>query len=155
MKYFKLTVMLILLLSAVTSRAVWADGHRAGGHSDGRGDGHSDGRGEGHGDFRGHVDGHVGFRHDHPHPGHARFRVFIGAPLWWPLYYPAPYYSYYPYYPPAVAAPSSPPEYIEQGDAQAAQSNYWYYCTNPEGYYPYVKQCPDGWQKVVPQPPPP
>lgn len=26
---------------------------------------------------------------------------------------------------------------------------YWYYCKNPSGYYPYVKQCPSGWMKVV------
>ena len=34
------------------------------------------------------------------------------------------------------------------------QSDYWYYCQNPQGYYPYVNSCPGGWMKVVPQPPP-
>jgi len=126
MKYFKLTVMLILLLSSVTSRAAEV-----------RADHRSD------------------HRTDHRHPGHAHSRVFIGVPIWRPLYYPVPYYYYYPYYyPPVAATPALPPDYIEQGNGQAAQSNYWYYCTNPEGYYPYVKECPGGWQKVVPQPPP-
>jgi hypothetical protein len=126
MKYLKLIVMLVLVQSSVISRAAWAWGeHRAFPRAD--------------------------FRHS----GHARFvrphyGVFIGVPLWRPLYYPVPYY----YYPPAAVAPASPPAYIEQDNAQAAESNYWYYCTNPEGYYPYVKQCPGGWQKVVPQPPP-
>jgi len=125
MKYSKLIVMLVLVLSSVIGRAAWAwDEHRAFPRAE----------------FR--------------HPGHApfvrpHFGVFIGVPIWQP-FYPAPYY----YYPPVAVAPSSPPVYIEQGNAQAAESNYWYYCTNPEGYYPYVKQCPGGWQKVVPQPPP-
>jgi hypothetical protein len=35
------------------------------------------------------------------------------------------------------------------------QQNYWYYCQEPQGYYPYVKQCPGGWMKVLPQPAPP
>lgn len=29
---------------------------------------------------------------------------------------------------------------------------YWYYCQDPQGYYPYVKQCAKGWMKVVPTP---
>jgi hypothetical protein len=36
---------------------------------------------------------------------------------------------------------------------QPEEPNYWYYCHNPEGYYPYVKKCPSGWMKVVPSPP--
>ena len=95
---------------------------------------------------RGH---HVGGR------GRAHVGVFIGAPLLWP-YYPGPYYpgSYYPgpyYYPPAVAVPSSPPVYVEQEPLSPQQ--YWYFCNRPQGYYPYVKQCPSGWQQVMPQPP--
>ncbi|WP_322629104.1 hypothetical protein [Halothiobacillus sp.] len=61
------------------------------------------------------------------------------------------------YYPPQViTVPSSPPVYIQQDEppvASAPQNNYWYYCRNPQGYYPYVKQCPGGWQAVAPQPP--
>jgi hypothetical protein len=77
-------------------------------------------------------------------------------------YYPRSYYSpyYYPpyYYPPAVVNyPVEPPEYIERGELvgpapQASAS--WYYCADPQGYYPYVKRCPGGWQAVPPQPPP-
>jgi hypothetical protein len=105
----------------------------------------ADGRGHGH--FHGH--GHFN--------GHARLGVFIGVPLFAPWYYPPPYYYPPPsyYYPPVVAVPSSPPVYIERGDDHApTQSYYWYHCSNPEGYYPYVKQCPSGWQQVAPQPPP-
>ncbi|WP_124703516.1 hypothetical protein [Sulfuriferula multivorans] len=99
--------------------------------------------------------------------GHWRGHVGVGinlGPMWaypgyypyypGPYYYPAPPY-YYP--PPVVTAPASPPVYIEQGDGQdtdapSQQSNFWYYCANPQGYYPYVKQCSGRWQAVAPQP---
>lgn len=106
------------------------------------------------------------------HRGWARPRVgvYIGGPLFWgypyaaypySYYYPPPAYSYYPpsYYPPV--APASPPVYIERGDAQIApapqaqagqSASAWYFCRNPEGYYPYVKDCPTPWEKVAPQP---
>ncbi|HKU71619.1 MAG TPA: hypothetical protein VJQ51_12330 [Burkholderiales bacterium] len=94
--------------------------------------------------------------------GHARVGVFIGAPLFYsPWYYP---YGYYPapYYPPVAypSYPSGPTTYVEQGQPEAApaqrsdsNSNYWYYCPEAKAYYPYVKQCAAGWQKVSPQPP--
>lgn len=81
------------------------------------------------------------------HRGRTRIGVFVGAPLW-PWYYPSPFY-----YPPVITVPAPPPPvYVEQAPAPAATENYWYYCINPEGYYPYVKECPDGWQKVSPRP---
>ena len=98
------------------------------------------------------------------HHGGGRVGVFIGAPV---LGFGLPYYGYpgyagygyapYGYYGPAttLVAPSAPPVYIEQGSAAAsgpASDGYWYYCSNPDGYYPYVKQCANGWQKVPPQP---
>ena len=36
--------------------------------------------------------------------------------------------------------------------ATASQANYWHYCRSAEGYYPYVKECPDGWEQVAPTP---
>ena len=37
------------------------------------------------------------------------------------------------------------------------QPYYWYYCQDPQGYYPYIRNCPGGWLTVVPKvtPPPP
>ena len=50
--------------------------------------------------------------------------------------YPAPVYPYPdPYVPSAGVAPSA---------------GYWYYCASANAYYPYVTQCPEGWQQVVP-----
>lgn len=55
-----------------------------------------------------------------------------------------------------MLAPARAPTYIQRnevsGPAQAQQKSYWYYCRNPEGYYPYVKQCSGQWIKVPPQP---
>jgi hypothetical protein len=31
----------------------------------------------------------------------------------------------------------------------------WWYCTDPAGYWPYVKQCNAPWQQVPPTPQPP
>ncbi|SCX79233.1 hypothetical protein [Nitrosospira sp. Nsp13] len=68
---------------------------------------------------------------------------------------------YYPY-PPVVTVPAAPPVYIQrqdmppQDDMQRSMQpplNYWYYCRALEGYYPYVKDCPNGWEQVAPQPP--
>ena len=90
----------------------------------------------------------------HYHHG-ARVGIHLGLPLGWGWYYPPPYPYFSPApYAPALVAPSAPPVYVEQVP-QAAQpdSSYWYYCNKPDGYYPYVKQCPGGWQRVAPHPP--
>jgi hypothetical protein len=89
-------------------------------------------------------------------PGHA-WRgggVFISpsivvpfGPFW------GPYWTPYTY-PPVVVAP--PPQvYVPPSPPVAAQPpplSYWYYCADPQGYYPYVRECPGGWRQVAPQP---
>ena len=92
-----------------------------------------------------------GFRGYYGHPG---FSLYFGLP-----WYPRPYFSYpyYPYYPSEiVTVPTEPPVYIERDPPQTQRqlpSGYWYYCNNPEGYYPYVRECPYGWRQVDPIPP--
>lgn len=87
------------------------------------------------------------------HGGHARVGVFIGGPVWDPWWW-GPYYPHYPYYSaPPVVVQQQPDTYIQQSPPVEEQ-NYWYFCKDPEGYYPYVKKCPKGWLKVVPSPPP-
>lgn len=98
----------------------------------------------------------------HGHSG-VRFGVFVGAPLLaYSLYRPyyAPYYDYPPpYYAPVVVRQAAPTVYVEQSPAQAPaaqpapQTAWWYYCAESKTYYPYVQQCPAGWQQVAPQPP--
>ena len=85
-------------------------------------------------------------RHDHYHRSGLDF-------------YGSPHYSPYYAYPPVVSTvPVAPPVYIQQAAPQPVpqpQADYWHYCRNPEGYYPYVKECPGGWQQVAPTPPAP
>jgi hypothetical protein len=88
-------------------------------------------------------------------------------PWWGPGFYGYPAYPYaypfaYPYaYPPAVVVQPTPQVYIEQAPAAAgpppaaAQPGapaYWYYCAESRTYYPYVRECPEGWMTVVPPP---
>jgi hypothetical protein len=43
----------------------------------------------------------------------------------------------------------------DQGYDSAAPGDggyYWYYCSNPAGYYPYVKSCRGPWRAVTPTP---
>ena len=79
--------------------------------------------------------------------GHVVFgaNIWLGpgywGPGWWwgsPYYYAAPPVVMQPA--PTYAQPAPPPQ----------EPSYWYYCQNPQGYYPYVQQCPHGWMKVVP-----
>jgi hypothetical protein len=134
---------IIFLLALLASSVAWANGSHHG-H-------------QGHG-------GH-GFSHHGHHHHHARANVdiVIGAPLFGYPYYRPRYYAQPPYYvyayPPAVAY-SSPPVYIERGDEGTQEGNqiqpapaFWYFCSEPRGYYPYVSQCPKGWQQVPAQPP--
>ena len=119
----------------------------------------------------------AGRGHGHHHHGHHRhhgggYGLALGMGLLGyglgyyggrtPSYGYAPNYGYTPNYgyAPAVAVPAAPPVYIQQQpqiiqvqpQPQAQASNYWHYCRNPEGYYPYIKNCPDGWLQVAPQP---
>ena len=108
------------------------------------------------------------------HHGGVRFGVNIGIPLFGPGYYPpysypAPAYSYpappyaypasaYSYPAPAYSYPgpavTPPGGYVEQGYPQAAPAPQqdWYYCPNSKSYYPYVRECPGGWQRVPSRP---
>lgn len=91
--------------------------------------------------------------------GHGKTRVYIGGsfwlgpPAWGPAYYgPGYYYPPPPYYAPAPVIVQQTPQYVERAQADA---DYWYYCENPRGYYPYVRSCPGGWMRVVPDTVPP
>lgn len=95
-----------------------------------------------------------GFNLGYYNPGYYGSFGYRNYGYGYPYFYP-PLYPYPSYYPPVVVVPSEPPVYIQKETIRPAQPSnyYWYYCRNPEGYYPYVKQCPTGWLKVAPQPP--
>lgn len=109
---------------------------------------------------------HRGHGHGHSHRPNVYFGLSYGFPIYAPRYFPAPYYAYpgYPVpapayiYPPAVIRYSAPTVYIERGVVQAEPApsqaaNDWYYCAASQAYYPYVNECPGGWQRVPAQPP--
>lgn len=92
--------------------------------------------------------GEIGRFHEHDmqlwrggrwHHGHHGGRLgwwWIVGPTWY--FYPARVETYPdPYQPPVVVVPPAP-----------APVQYWYYCANPAGYYPYVAQCAVTWQQV-------
>jgi hypothetical protein len=51
-----------------------------------------------------------------------------------------------PDYPPPEVVSEQSPEEVQPYQQELA---YWYYCPNPEGYYPYIKSCPNGWMRVI------
>ena len=91
-------------------------------------------------------------------------RVFIGGgwwgPGWWgPGWGPGwwgpgwgPGWWGAPTTPLVVQQP--PQQFIQQGPPPQQQS-FWYFCPNPQGYFPYIRECPTGWLQVVPQLSPP
>ena len=96
------------------------------------------------------------------HRARVHFGVTLGYPGW---YYPGPYvyppaypwYDPYYYHYPAPAYAAGPTTYIEQSaqpaPAPAPQAHWWYYCEGAKAYYPYVRECAGGWQRVSPTPP--
>ncbi len=92
---------------------------------------------------------------DRWHGGHWAHTFHEGRHGWWWIvggtwyYYPAPVYPYPdPYVPPSVIV------------TQPTETQQYWYCANPAGYYPYVSACYVQWQmvpatSVVQQPPMP
>lgn len=80
--------------------------------------------------------------------------VFYGP---WPWYYPW-YFGYtVPVFPTTLYVEEpAPVQYMEMNPPvnppANLQSNMWYYCSNPQGYYPYVQSCSTNWQQVPAQP---
>ena len=103
--------------------------------------------------------GHGGVGHGH---GHSRGYVglSVGVPLyrgaygpgWYgPGWYGPGWYGDPYWYPPrtVLVRPAVPVMYVERAAPAAAV---WYFCDNPQGYYPYVKQCAGAWRTVPSQP---
>jgi len=82
--------------------------------------------------------------------GHWRYAFHRGHRGWWWIvddvwfFYPAPIYPY-PLYIGTL-------DYYDYYDWYGAPSYYWYYCTDPEGYYPYVQECRGTWHALPPSP---
>jgi hypothetical protein len=74
--------------------------------------------------------------------------VFVGVPLFPPVYY-------YPPPPLIAAAPlyAPPPVYVERYPPAPEPQAYWYYCRDAQAYHPYVQQCTSPWERVIPHTP--
>lgn len=113
--------------------------------------GYAAGHGHGGGGWHG-----GGWRGGHGWHGGIGVSIWPAWDPWWWGYPYYPYYPYNPYYPaPYTVAPQEPEEYIQQDQPQSTEPVYWYFCKDPEGYYPYIKKCPKGWLRVVPPSVPP
>ena len=169
MKRNKWLLLTISLLAIVLNNFALAEGDGGDGGGDSGGD---------YGGDDGYNNGEDHHHHEHNHfisgIGGYYDPWFWGSygyhnPGFWGNYYGPGFYSPYRYraygyadpffrpyytYPPVVTAPSRPPVYIQQPEPKLAQpkTNYWYYCQNPQGYYPHIKECPGGWTLVAPQP---
>lgn len=150
MKAKSATVAAVMVLALAMSAAQAQPGHGGGGHGGG---GHRGGgpRGGYYGrDFHsfGHAEMNVwrggAWRHDW-HDGRYGWWWFVGG--FWYLY-PEPIYPYPTYVPPAIVVQQAPPQ-----PTGLPPSQYWYYCQNPQGYYPYVAACDGPWQPVPAVPP--
>lgn len=90
----------------------------------------------------------------------------LGSVLLYEAFQPRVYYAPQIVYAPPAYAPVAQPYYVQgyaspeavspslaQGPSVDAGAGWWYFCRNPSGYYPYVKQCNSGWEKISPVPP--
>ncbi len=122
----------------------WAGPAEAGSRHHG---GNRHGGGGHHRSYGGHYSGHHGGHHrSHSYYGHGRhddYYYYYGA-----LLVPHVLSALTGWHASRRAAAPAPAAYVEQ------ESGYWYYCTDPEGYHPYVEECPGGWMQVVPSSPP-
>jgi hypothetical protein len=86
--------------------------------------------------------------------GHWEHGWHDGRYAWWWFtgggwyFYPQPIYPYPTYVPPAIIVQQAPPVPTGLPPAQS-----WYYCDNPQGYYPYVAACDGPWRQVPATPP--
>ena len=153
-----ISLTLVLFAPLPSSAAGRSQGYGGGKHGGGQ---HGYRGGRGHRGYHGYkrVNGYRGYRgYRRGHGGWGYHRRAWGprwgvnfnwsGPLWWGPWYPS--FGYYSA--PPVIVQQQPPVYVQP---EQQQTDYWYYCQNPQGYYPYIKSCPGGWMQVVPETTPP
>jgi hypothetical protein len=139
-------VVAVLTMSGAPAQAQ----HHTGGSHEGGGNGH---------DFHGHDFHGRDFGHFSPaergiwRGGSWSHGWHDGRFAWWWVagggwyFYPAPLYPYPTYVPPAIIVQQPP---VPHGPPPV---QFWYFCDNPQGYYPYVAACNGPWREVPATPP--
>ncbi len=94
--------------------------------------------------------------------GRTHVGVYFGVPFnlfYYPPVYVTPYGYCAGYFcppvvvaPPVVVQPVPVPAPAQAQPAQPSQGT-WYYCKGADKYYPYVQECPGGWEHVPATPP--
>lgn len=77
---------------------------------------------------------------------------WVAGGAWY--YYSAPVYPYPNPYVPGTVVVVNPPSAAPPPPPAQPPMQYWYHCQAPNGYYPYVPECPGGWTAVPAIPPP-
>jgi hypothetical protein len=100
------------------------------------------------------VGAHIKMGHPAWRGAHRPWRHHVPRSRFW-LRGTVVFGSWYPwghYAAPPLIIQQETPVYVQP---EQEEPYYWYYCQDPQGYYPYVKTCPGGWMKVVPDVTPP
>jgi len=110
-----------------------------------------------------HNSSHAGHGWGHGRGRGGYFYYGVGFYGFWPDFYPGYFAAYDGYVVPIagdsfLVQPAAPVEYVEMAPppapgAKPSAANSWYYCKDPDGYYPYVKSCKANWEVVPAQPP--
>ena len=149
-KALRLAAVVILFIAALGRPNIASAGpHGGGGGFHGGGCGGFHGGGFHAGSFGGFHGGgfHAGAFGGGWQGGHWNHGWHNGRHGWW--WGPAVGWGYYDY----PYGAGYWPDYGYYGDygyGQPAAGQYWYYCSDPSGYYPYVPQCNVPWQPVPP-----
>ena len=131
-----LLALALFMAGAMACEATLAAGHGGSGRG-----GRSGGHHGGHHGGKNHAGGH-----QHTGRSVAAFGA-IAAPAYWT------WWNYPSYYPVVAMAPAPPVEYIERAEQEAQPEEYWLYCAKAQGYFPYVGECAEGWERVPTTPP--
>jgi hypothetical protein len=98
----------------------------------------------------GHSGGHMGSSGSHAGSSGSHSGHFSGSGRFVPRFHAGVFIGAAPFAPFYLYPPLSPDYYY---GAPPAGTPFWYFCASANTYYPYVADCPEGWQQVVPEPP--
>jgi hypothetical protein len=86
----------------------------------------------------------AGQRHSGRHSGRHRHRSEHAEFYWPPAFWP--WWDHLAY--PEIPTAPIPVQYVERSEQEAQPADHWLYCAKTQGYFPYVGECPGGWERV-------